>query len=213
MVMVKEALKELDTRKGVSSQAIRTCIKQKYPTVDLVRLKNMVRKALIKGIESGVFVRPANSTFTTGAQGRFRLPPKKGKEPKPKTENTDPNLEKVPKATKTGGAKKPKEADDGTGTTKKKDTVGQQEKSKEPAKKVKTDKGAASSKVAPAKKPKASAIRGEEGASGQTKPKAKASKVAKGEKVSQVKAAKPKADADKVGDKKTAGKRGKKTSD
>ncbi|KAG7261920.1 hypothetical protein CRUP_026449 [Coryphaenoides rupestris] len=39
MVMVKEAVKELDSRKGVSSQAIRNSIKLKYPTIDLVRLK------------------------------------------------------------------------------------------------------------------------------------------------------------------------------
>jgi len=74
MEMVKEALKELDTRKGVSAQAIRTYIKEKYKTVDETRLKFMVRKALNKGIETGVFVRPANSGATmTGAQGRFRV--------------------------------------------------------------------------------------------------------------------------------------------
>ena len=70
--MVKEAVKELDSRKGVSSQAIRNSIKVKYPTMDLVRLKYTVRKALIKGLENGSLVRPANST-ATGAQGRFRV--------------------------------------------------------------------------------------------------------------------------------------------
>lgn len=72
MVMVKEAVKELDSRKGVSSQAIRNSIKLKYPTIDLVRLKYTVRNALIKGLENGSLVRPANST-ATGAQGRFRV--------------------------------------------------------------------------------------------------------------------------------------------
>lgn len=73
MEMVKEALTELDQRKGVSAQAVRTFIKEKYATVDETRLKTMVRKALVKGIDSGAFVRPANSTNTTGAQGRFRV--------------------------------------------------------------------------------------------------------------------------------------------
>lgn len=74
MEMVKEALKELDSRKGVSAQAIRGYIKEKYATVDETRLKFMVRRALNKGIETGVFVRPANSgSTTTGAQGRFRV--------------------------------------------------------------------------------------------------------------------------------------------
>lgn len=73
MDMVKEALKELDQRKGVSAQAIRSYIKEKYTTVDETRVKSMVRKALLKGIESGVFVRPVNSNTMTGAQGRFRV--------------------------------------------------------------------------------------------------------------------------------------------
>lgn len=71
-MMVKEALKELDSRKGVSSQAIRSYIREKYPSLDQVRLKYMMRKALNKGIESGVLVRPPNST-ASGAQGRFRV--------------------------------------------------------------------------------------------------------------------------------------------
>ena len=72
-IMVKEALKELDSRKGVSSQAIQNYIKQKYPSVDLVRLKHLVRRALKKGLETGTLVRPANSTVSTGATGKFRV--------------------------------------------------------------------------------------------------------------------------------------------
>uniref|UniRef100_A0AAQ5X9B8 H15 domain-containing protein n=1 Tax=Amphiprion ocellaris TaxID=80972 RepID=A0AAQ5X9B8_AMPOC len=105
-IMVKEALKELDSRKGVSSQAIQNYIKQKYPSVDLVRLKHLVRRALKKGIENGTLVRPANSTVTTGATGKFRLAPKI-KPSKPKAENMDPNVQKAPKAAEEG-AKKPK---------------------------------------------------------------------------------------------------------
>lgn len=72
-IMVKEALKALDSRKGVSSIAIQNYIKQKYSTVDELRLKNFVRKALKKGIETGTFVRPAKSSVTTGATGKFRV--------------------------------------------------------------------------------------------------------------------------------------------
>lgn len=72
MAMVEEALKELDTRKGVSAQAVRGYIIQKYPSVDPIRLKYMVRRALSKGLESGALVRPANST-AVGAQGKFRV--------------------------------------------------------------------------------------------------------------------------------------------
>ncbi|KAK6321045.1 hypothetical protein J4Q44_G00080210 [Coregonus suidteri] len=167
MMMVKEALKELDSRKGVSSQAIRSYITEKYPPLDLVKLKYMIRKALNKGIESGVLVRPPNST-ANGAQGRFRLAVRgKVKEPKPKaTENTDPNV----KAAKAGAKKtKEKEAVAEKKTTAKK----QKEKTSEDAK---PKKGPGGSKVAPAKKPKAK--RPAEGAA-EDHPKPKALKAAK----------------------------------
>ncbi|XP_062845289.1 protein B4 [Trichomycterus rosablanca] len=138
MEMIKEALKELDQRKGVSAQAIRSYIKEKYTTMDESRIKLMVRKALIKGIESGVFVRPANSSTTTGAQGRFRLAIRKPKDAKPakkSKENSDPNTGKAKEA-KAGDVKKTKSVTEGA-----------------KPKKAKSD--AAASKVAPAKKPKA----------------------------------------------------------
>ncbi|XP_054473564.1 histone H1 isoform X1 [Anoplopoma fimbria] len=153
-IMVKEALQELDSRKGVSSQAIQNYIKQQYPSVDLVRLKHLVRRALKKGIETGTLVRPANSNVTTGATGKFRLAPKV-KDAKPKAENVDPNVQKAAK----DEAKKPKKA----GPTKKKEAANEEDKPKEepkPPKKSKKEKEPATSeptasKVAPAKKPKA----------------------------------------------------------
>ena len=72
-IMVKEALKELDSRKGVSSHAIQSYIKEKYQSVDMVRLKHFVRRALKKGLETGTFVRPANSNVAAGLSGRFRV--------------------------------------------------------------------------------------------------------------------------------------------
>uniref|UniRef100_A0A4W6EEH3 H15 domain-containing protein n=2 Tax=Lates calcarifer TaxID=8187 RepID=A0A4W6EEH3_LATCA len=209
-IMVKEALKELDSRKGVSSQAIQNYIKQKYPSVDLVRLKHLVRRALKKGLENGTLVRPANSTVTTGAMGKFRLAPKV-KEAKPKTENVDPNVQKAPKAAK-DGAKKPQK----TGATKKKDGAKEEAKSQEeskPPKKSKKNEDAAPSKVAPAKKPKAkkAAEKDDKGASDSTKTKAaKGTKEGKGGKASQSKAAKAGSDAPAS---KATGKRGKKTAE
>ncbi|KAM7422628.1 hypothetical protein PAMA_010594 [Pampus argenteus] len=212
-IMVKEALKELDSRKGVSSQAIQNYIKQKYPSVDMVRLKHLVRRALKKGIESGTLVRPANSNVTTGAMGKFRLAPKV-KEPKPKTENTDPNVQKVPKAVKGAakdGAKKTKK----TGTTKKDDDK-EEPKSLEgskPPKKSKKDEKATTSKAAPAKKPKAKKAAGSEtgeGVSDSAKTKAKTAKEEKAGKASQSKAAKAGGDAPAP---KATGRRGKKTAE
>ncbi|XP_034542672.1 protein B4 [Notolabrus celidotus] len=213
-IMVREALQELDSRKGVSSQAIQSYIKQKYPSVDLVRLKHLVRRALKKGIETGTLVRPANSNVTTGATGKFRLA-QKGKEPKTKSENTDPNVQKVTKAAK-DGAKKPKTA----GTTKKRETENEETKEKKdtkPPKKSKKDEGAPA-KPAPAKKPaaKKAAVKGDgEGTADSaikksaktTKGVTKTTKEAKAGKASQSKAAKAGSDASAP---KAPGKRGKK---
>ncbi|XP_075966979.1 linker histone H1M [Anarhichas minor] len=208
-IMMKEALKELDSRKGVSSQAIQAYIKQKYPSVDLVRLKHLVCKALNKGIETGTLVRPANSTVTTGATGKFRLAPKV-KEAKPKTENVDPNVLKEAK----DGAKKPKKA----GTAKKKDEIDEEDESKEeskPPKKSKKEKEAATadpttSKVAPAKKPKARKAAEKEGDGASDPAKTKAAKTtteAKAGMASRSKAAKAGSDAPAA---KATGKRGRK---
>ncbi|XP_074530862.1 linker histone H1M [Halichoeres trimaculatus] len=216
-VMIREALTELDSRKGVSSRAIQTYIKQKYPSIDPERLKNLVKRALRKGIETGTYVRPAKSNVTTGATGMFRLAPKV-KESKAKSENTDPNVKKVKKTTE-DGAKKPTKA----GTTKKGETVTKEAKTKKdpkPAKKSKKDEEAPASKPAPAKKPKAK--KSEEKADGEetsSSSKTKDSKTAKGAAkttkakagtASQSKATKGEGDASAP---KAPGKRGKKTAE
>nr|XP_020442369.1 protein B4-like [Monopterus albus] len=203
-VMVREALKELDTRKGLSSQAIQNYIKHKYPSVDLVRLKHLVRRTLKKGIEDGTLTRPANSTSTTGAMGKFRLAPK-AKEPKTKTENVDPNVQNPPKPAK-DGAKKPKKA----GALKKEPTSDQtKSKDSNPSEKSMTDEDAAAApKIPPAKKPKAKVAAAQKDGEGSSK--TKAAKTTKGPKASRSKAAK--ADGDAPASKAT-GKRGKKTTE
>ncbi|XP_019957098.1 linker histone H1M [Paralichthys olivaceus] len=209
-IMVNEALKELDSRKGVSSQAIQNYIKQKYPSVDLVRLKHLVRRALKKGIETGTLVRPANSSSTTGAMGKFRLAPKV-KEPKSKTENTDPNVQKAPKPAKDGAKKKSPKA----GVKKKKDVDSEPAKSKEeskpPKKSKKDEETATTTKAAPAKKPKAKKAAEKEddkGAADSTK--TKAAKNTKEAKASQSKVTKTGSDAPAT---KATGKRGRKAAE
>lgn len=59
-IMVKEALKALDSRKGVTPQAIRNYIKKNYPTVDVHRLTYLVRQALTKKVGSGELVHLEN---------------------------------------------------------------------------------------------------------------------------------------------------------
>ncbi|XP_077429013.1 linker histone H1M isoform X2 [Vanacampus margaritifer] len=146
-VMVVEALKELDSRKGVTKQAIQNFIKRKYPSVDNIRLKYFVGRALKKGLENGTLVHPANSPVTTSIIGRFRLAPKR-KESKAKAENVEPNVQKAseeaPK-TKAGGMKRA--AADEVKSPKKKAAKGPSESKK--------DEEASPSKAAPAKKPKA----------------------------------------------------------
>ncbi|XP_051932661.1 protein B4 isoform X2 [Hippocampus zosterae] len=169
-VMVVEALKELDSRKGVSKQAIQNFIKRKYPSVDKIRLKYYVRRALRKGLDDGTLVRRPDSTVTTGVVEKFRLAAKrkeskakveprvqKAAEVEPrvqkaaKVENVEPNVQKSSKVakeapkTKAGRTKKAA-ADDPVKPPKKKATKGS-DKSEE-------DKEAPPSKVPPAKKSK-----------------------------------------------------------
>ncbi|KAE8298539.1 hypothetical protein D5F01_LYC03041 [Larimichthys crocea] len=165
-IMVKEALKELDSRKGSSEKRTR----------------------------DWHLVRPANSTVTTGATGKFRLPPKK-----------------QPKA----ATKKPKKA----GAAKKKDTANEEDKSQEdpkPAKKSKKNEEDAPPKAVPAKKPKAkkAAEKGEgdgDKAPAPAKTKAaKTTKEAKAGKASQSKTAKESGDVPAT---KAKGKRAKKAAE
>lgn len=70
--MVKEALRAHDAKKGASVVAIKRFILAKYPTVDPIRLKYLLKKALSKGLSCGELVRPHNST-AVGATGTFKV--------------------------------------------------------------------------------------------------------------------------------------------
>nr|AAB48830.1 cleavage stage histone H1 [Psammechinus miliaris] len=78
--MLIEALKALDEKKGASVIAIKHWIIQTYPEVNQTRMKNLLRMAIKRGVESGLIVRPKKSEGMGAAlTGRFKL----GKPPKP----------------------------------------------------------------------------------------------------------------------------------
>ncbi|XP_072203550.1 histone H1.8 [Excalfactoria chinensis] len=74
--MVLEALQAQDGKKGVSVVAIKRFILTKYPAVDPVRIKYLLKRALATGLSRGFLVRPPNSS-ALGATGRFKLAPKR----------------------------------------------------------------------------------------------------------------------------------------
>ncbi|NWW28690.1 B4 protein, partial [Falcunculus frontatus] len=70
--MVKEALRAHDEKKGASVVAIKHFILAKYPTVDPIRLKYLLKQALSKGLSCGDLVRPHKSS-SVGATGTYKV--------------------------------------------------------------------------------------------------------------------------------------------
>ncbi|XP_061726432.1 histone H1.1, embryonic-like [Cydia pomonella] len=91
--MIHEALSELKTRKGVSIQAIKKYMEEKY-YVKTDKVKYLIKKALKSGVEDGSIVQLKG----IGASGSFKLAPVKEKtKKKPKTQKEKPKNEKTTK--------------------------------------------------------------------------------------------------------------------
>uniref|UniRef100_A0A669PEP6 H1.8 linker histone n=1 Tax=Phasianus colchicus TaxID=9054 RepID=A0A669PEP6_PHACC len=100
--MVLEALQAQDGKKGVSVVAIKRFILTKYPAVDPVRLKYLLKRALATGLSRGFLVRPHNSS-ALGATGRFKLAPKRLQQ-KQAAGQEDPGEGPAPKTGRRGAA-------------------------------------------------------------------------------------------------------------
>lgn len=100
--MVLEALQAQDGKKGASVVAIKRFILTKYPTVDPVRLKYLLKRALATGLSRGFLVRPHNSS-ALGATGRFKLAPKRLQQ-KQTLGQEDPGEGPAPKMGRRGAA-------------------------------------------------------------------------------------------------------------
>lgn len=70
--MVLEALQAGEQRRGTSVAAIKVYILQKYPTVNVLRFKYLLKQALATGVHRGLLVRPVNSK-ARGATGSFKV--------------------------------------------------------------------------------------------------------------------------------------------
>nr|XP_031361800.1 histone H1oo [Lonchura striata domestica] len=102
--MVKEALQALDEKKGASAVAIRRFILAKYPTVDSIRLKYLLKRALSKGLSCGDLVR--HNLSSVGATGTFKLACRKSGQ-KQQLGRADPDRGQAPNPGQKGTAKEP----------------------------------------------------------------------------------------------------------
>lgn len=83
LCMVLEALQAGEQHRGTSVMAIKLYILQKYPTVDAIWLKYLLKRALDTGMQRGLLIRPINSR-ARGATGSFKLVPKQKKKIQPR---------------------------------------------------------------------------------------------------------------------------------
>ncbi|XP_061864671.1 histone H1.8 [Colius striatus] len=104
--MVIEALRAQDDKKGCSVFAIKRFILAKYPTVDPIRLKYLLKRALSKGLSRGDLVRPHNSS-ASGATGRFKLAPEKQRHKQPLS-RVGPDGGQAPKLGRKAATKRPR---------------------------------------------------------------------------------------------------------
>uniref|UniRef100_A0A9L0T3I9 Histone H1.8 n=1 Tax=Equus caballus TaxID=9796 RepID=A0A9L0T3I9_HORSE len=106
--MVLEALQAGEQRRGTSVAAIKVYILNKYPAMDVIRLKYLLKQALATGMHRGLLVRPTNSK-ARGATGSFKLVPKHKRKIQSKKTSTT-TAPRRPGEAKGKGPKKPSEA-------------------------------------------------------------------------------------------------------
>ncbi|XP_033056063.1 histone H1oo isoform X1 [Trachypithecus francoisi] len=106
--MVLEALQAGEQRRGTSVAAIKLYILHKYPTVDVLRFKYLLKQALATGMRRGLLARPLNSK-ARGATGSFKLVPKHKRKIQPRKMGPPMASRRVGEA-KGKGPKKPSEA-------------------------------------------------------------------------------------------------------
>ncbi|XP_025233127.1 histone H1oo [Theropithecus gelada] len=106
--MVLEALQAGEQRRGTSVAAIKLYILHKYPTVDVLRFKYLLKQALATGMRRGLLTRPLNSK-ARGATGSFKLVPKHKRKIQPRKMAPPMAPRRVGEA-KGKGPKKPSEA-------------------------------------------------------------------------------------------------------
>nr|XP_044611117.1 histone H1.8 isoform X2 [Equus asinus] len=106
--MVLEALQAGEQRRGTSVAAIKVYILNKYPAMDVIRLKYLLKQALATGMHRGLLARPTNSK-ARGATGSFKLVPKHKRKIQSKKTSTT-TAPRRPGEAKGKGPKKPSEA-------------------------------------------------------------------------------------------------------
>ncbi|KAL2300009.1 hypothetical protein Nmel_012865 [Mimus melanotis] len=126
--MVKEALRAHDEKKGASVVAIKRFILAKYPSVDPIRLKYLLKQALSKGLSCGELVRPHNSS-AVGATGTFKLARKKPRH-KQQLGQADPDRGQPRKPGQKGATKGPVAGAQQPGATKQQPAAAKQPKAK-----------------------------------------------------------------------------------
>ncbi|XP_005053381.1 PREDICTED: histone H1oo isoform X2 [Ficedula albicollis] len=126
--MVKEALRAHDEKKGASVVAIKRFILAKYPSVDPIRLKYLLKQALSKGLSCGELVRPHNSS-AVGATGTFKLARQRPRH-KQQPGQADPEGGQAPKPAQKGTSKGPVAGAEQQGATKQQPAATRQPKAK-----------------------------------------------------------------------------------
>ncbi|KAL0859271.1 hypothetical protein ABMA27_011081 [Loxostege sticticalis] len=147
--MIREALTEQKSRKGISLHAIRKFIVEKH-TVNVDRITSLIKKGLKAGIEEGFIVQ----TKGIGASGSFKLAPKKKPEPTEKKKKVvkSKTSEKTDKAKKTKKEVEKKENGEKKVTKKKvEDKTSKLAKKVKPENKEKSEKGDVKEKKAKSK--------------------------------------------------------------